>query len=540
MLIKPMKNIMNKISRRKQQVKAKRRHKMATKSTSTDEQSKSTLSIFINDFTDSDNEASAEVWAWFLEQNPKVKGIYIAEPRWVNLGYYMTSEEFGKCIGIVSKLESRIDGSRLGDPPLTIVLAGRMTEDIINDSHVKYRDKDEDSWRVRELEDYEKGLLRRCIKPKRGGKDDSLNHARLVALDYMTTMRARCTRFNAYLDIHCLEDLEDPINLKTHYHEELVARTAKELDEFRKISAMSTGNNGAIEDRRNRLREWYSGAIDRKKRELGNECILEDLKYEHLIDEIRTHDKTIAFGGASLTALQNILSRDEDKSLGKKIHYYQQGGTFDSKLNILGNPYNFALNTKAAEYVFLHSGRLASFKLIPTDTTKKIEWTTTGLAQISPAVGVRSVAFHGRYDPWDMISEEEREPPIEQTEEFMALRSKWVSNSKYSEPGSKGYKAVMADLTAFLAAFTEAFKEYKTEDHGIVKQDSIRATMVTVDNQQRVLQTLKNDQSALQEVDKIPSTIECLVLVLPSGQEEAVLVKNALELVKSALERMTI
>ncbi|KUI55608.1 hypothetical protein VP1G_02893 [Cytospora mali] len=496
---------------------------MATKSTSTDGQSKSTLSIFVNDFTDSDNEASAEVWAWYLEQNPKVKGIYIAEPRWVNLGYYMTSQEFGRCIGIVARLKTSIGG--LVDPPLTIVLAGRMTQKIIDESEVL-------------LQPDEKDLLKRCIKPKRGEKDDSLKHARLVALDYMTTMRARCTRFNAYLDVHCLEDLEDPINLKTHYHEELVARTAKELDEFREIMELSTKDQNKVENRRNQLREWYSKAIDRKKRELGNECILEDLKYEHLIDEIRNHDKTIAFGGASLTALQNILSRDHDKSLGKKIHYYQQGGTFDSKLNILGNPYNFALNTKAAEYVFRHYDRLASFKLIPTDTTKKIEWTIQGLAQISPAVGVRSLAFHGRYDPWDMIAEEEKKTPMEKTEDFMALRSKWVSDSKYSTPESKGYKAVMADLTAFLAAFTEAFKEYKTKGDGVVKQDSISVTMEMEDNKQRVLQEVKINQSALQEVVQKP-TIECLVLKLPPKQE-AVLVEDALDLVKSALTTITI
>lgn len=99
----------------------------------------STLSIFINDFTDSDNEASAEVWAWGLEQTPSVKGIYIAEPRWVDLGYYMTSNEFGLCIGLVGKLETPLKSS---DPALTTVLAGRMTQEIIDNSTVDGRPLD--------------------------------------------------------------------------------------------------------------------------------------------------------------------------------------------------------------------------------------------------------------------------------------------------------------------------------------------------------------------------------------------------------------
>lgn len=353
-------------------------------------------------------------------------------------------------------------------------------------------------------------------------------------MDYLTTMRARCKRFDAYVDVHCLDRLEIPINLKTHYHEELVARTADELQAFRNITKIRTDDDDdeGMKQRRTDLQKWYSEALDRKKAEFGGEYPMEDLdSYDHLRDEIRKHDTTIAFGGASLTVLQEIL--EKEPLLGKKIHYYQQGGTFNSKLNILGNPYNFALNTKAAEYVFVHYDKLASFRLIPTDTTKKLEWTVNGLAKLSPAVGVRSLAFHGRYDPWQMISPKELASGSTKTDEYMAWRSEWINDPKYSSPDSKGYKAVMADLTAFLAAFTDAFKVFKTNE-GVIKQFTTRVAMEQSipDSKQMVLRRARDEE---------PSTIECLMLEmpnLPQGQD-AVLVEDALGLVESALETIS-
>lgn len=90
----------------------------------------SILSIFLNDFTDADNEAAALLWAWSLELHPEIKGIYIAEPRHVNVGYYMTASDFGRCIGLVGKLSPPVPG---GFSPLRIVLSGSvLSDDYIN------------------------------------------------------------------------------------------------------------------------------------------------------------------------------------------------------------------------------------------------------------------------------------------------------------------------------------------------------------------------------------------------------------------------
>lgn len=144
-------------------------------------------------------------------------------------------------------------------------------------------------------------------------------------MDYLSTMRTRCKRsFDCYVDNACLVDLESPINLKTHWHEELVFRTAEELEQFQDISQMPISNQDEIEARRGELRKWYEKAVRRKKEELGGTSPFEDLKdYGTLFEEMRKYDRVVFFGGCSLTILEHILK--EEPALAQKVEYYQQG-----------------------------------------------------------------------------------------------------------------------------------------------------------------------------------------------------------------------
>lgn len=171
--------------------------------------------------------------------------------------------------------------------------------------------------------------MKRCIKPKNGSKDESVIHARLLALDYLSTLKTRCSRpFDTYVDNVVLDHLESPINLKTHYHEELVFRTANELNEFRTITEKPANDESQIEGRRADLRKWYDKALQRKLNEFGSESPLKDLEsYDVLFDEMRKYERVVFFGGCSLTILQHILEKEPE--LAKKIHYYQQGVCFD-------------------------------------------------------------------------------------------------------------------------------------------------------------------------------------------------------------------
>lgn len=317
---------------------------------------------------------------------------------------------------------------------------------------------------------------------------------------------------------------------------------------------MSIESLSQMDARRDRLRSWYKQAMQRKLEDFGNEKPYQDLTdYATLFEKMRGFDRIVFFGGCSLTVLQHILQ--EEPTLSRKIEYYQQGvsnyppcvlceleairsehgdsqGTFNSKLNILGNPLNFALNFKAADFVFQKQqiGKLAKFVLVPTDTTKRLEFTLKGLKEWSPAVGLHSLGFVSRIDPWDFITQEERDGTPLSTEDLIAKRSEWVDDPKYADPSAKSYKGVMADLVAFLISFTNAFDEFKTP-HGVVQKTSIGVAMKQPFDGSNQMVLVEDSTSPIQALKLEASG-------LPDGQD-AVLVEDTRDLVETALATAT-
>lgn len=164
-------------------------------------------------------------------------------------------------------------------------------------------------------------------------------HAHLLVMDFLSTMRPQepsqsPPTFDCYVDNVCLDHIDSPINLKTHWHEELVFRTAGELKQFQRITAMSIDSQSEIEDRRDKLRCWYGEAIRRKLGDFNNEEPYKDLtEYRTLFEEMRKYDRVIFFGGCSLTILEHILK--EEPTLGKKVEYYQQGVCSPTRLHLV-------------------------------------------------------------------------------------------------------------------------------------------------------------------------------------------------------------
>lgn len=106
---------------------------MSSHPTETSEREPKVLWVFINDSTDSDNHAAALVWAKFLVKHRDLKGIYIAEPRHVDLGYYTTSEEFKQILSLVDRLQPKPPGD---DEAIKTVLAGKLTQRDIDESTI--------------------------------------------------------------------------------------------------------------------------------------------------------------------------------------------------------------------------------------------------------------------------------------------------------------------------------------------------------------------------------------------------------------------
>jgi len=101
--------------------------------------------------------------------------------------------------------------------------------------------------------------LRFAVKPPSGPPEDAMTHALLMALDFASVMRCRSSRpIKIFVDRDALAGLESPINLHAHHHEELVARTEKELAEFQDIM------NGPLSERTTRHRSWYHRILHKK------------------------------------------------------------------------------------------------------------------------------------------------------------------------------------------------------------------------------------------------------------------------------------
>lgn len=165
--------------------------------------------------------------------------------------------------------------------------------------------------------------------------------------------------------------------------------------------------------------------------------------------------------------------------------------------------------------------------LIPTDTTKKLEFTVKGLTEFSPAVGLHSLGFFSRMDPWEVMSPEEPDDSHASTEDLIAWRSKKVDDPEYANPkAKKGYKGVMADLVAYLISFTDAFDGLETPQGVVRKRVQGVVMKQPIDG---------SNQMVLDEDAESP--IQALMLEipkLPEGQD-AVLVKDTLALAEAAI-----
>lgn len=239
----------------------------------------------------------------------------------------------------------------------------------------------------------------------------------------------------------------------------------------------------------------------------------------------------------------------------KKLTESLQKGTSDPKLNILGNPLNFALNYKAARYILTEDknyNKLRSFTLIPTDTTKKILFTLHGLNKWSPEVGVHSLAFCGRADPWTWITEKERDVQEPSTEQLVKWRSELVSKDTYAwwppcsgdatyKPPNKASAVIMADFLAFLLSFTDAFDDISLPEGKVEKF----IKRVSIELEQPPKGSMRTNEAIILKPNDAQDGVQALMLEVPKpvlpkmkkrDPDAVPVVRDTSELVEKAIE----
>jgi DNA-binding MurR/RpiR family transcriptional regulator len=111
----------------------------------------------------------------------------------------------------------------------------------------------------------------------------------------------------AFLDIESLHELENPVNLHLHHHEELISRSLEELEEYAAIM------QAPIEERVPSLRAWYARCTERAERVCAEP--IRELDFEKLCATIQRAKNVQFFGGSSCRILRQL----DERGLSGKI-----------------------------------------------------------------------------------------------------------------------------------------------------------------------------------------------------------------------------
>ncbi|KAL3599815.1 hypothetical protein FPOAC2_04043 [Fusarium poae] len=176
-----------------------------------------TLFIYYNDFIDSDNLAAAMALWKATHKRPDTRLIWIIEPRQVCFGLSMTAKQVSRCQHLIQE-----HFPSLGNP--FKVLLGGLIEQVDLDN-------------IKGLTKADRHLLKMAAKPEYGAKDDAVLHGRLTAWDFASCLAEWSNNDSneVFVDFETLDEIQNPVNLNAHHHEELVNRSADELKAYDKI-----------------------------------------------------------------------------------------------------------------------------------------------------------------------------------------------------------------------------------------------------------------------------------------------------------------
>jgi predicted DNA-binding protein YlxM (UPF0122 family) len=156
-----------------------------------------------------------------------------------------------------------------------------------------------------------------AVKSEYGAKDDAVLHGHLSAWDFASCLAewSKNALNEVFVDFESLDEIENPVNLSVHHHEELANRSADELKEYNNIL------KEPFPQRTQSLQNWYERCIKRIEHdECNSNTSVQPLDLNAVYDAIKTAASVRFFGGSSLRILRQFL----DEGVAGRIECHLQ------------------------------------------------------------------------------------------------------------------------------------------------------------------------------------------------------------------------
>ncbi|KAM5348815.1 hypothetical protein ACJ41O_008638 [Fusarium nematophilum] len=235
--------------------------------------------------------------------------------------------------------------------------------------------------------------LNLAIKPPYGPKGDAELHGRLAAWDLATCLHQWTGKpVEVLTDLETLSEIDNPVNLNFHHHEELSSRSEGELVSYEAIMEVEP-----LKQRVEGVRDWYRGCIKQAEENPENQGIsVRALNLNSLCDTIRRAASVEFFGGSSLRILREFIQR----GVAHKVQCSLQVGSCDLSANLFPNQFNVGLNQRAAKFVLDRFREFKSFTVVPSHSAQDIKYSLLGLKQAGGrCLEKRILGFNCHEDP---------------------------------------------------------------------------------------------------------------------------------------------
>lgn len=156
-----------------------------------------------------------------------------------------------------------------------------------------------------------------AVKSNYGSKKDAELHGHLTAWDFASCLAEWSNNApnEVFVDLESLDEIENPVNLNFHHHEELVNRSVDELKAYDNILKQS------FPKRTESLRSWYKGCAKRiEQEECNSKTSVQPLNLNTVYKAIEAAASVRFFGGSSLRILRKFL----EKGVAGKIKCHLQ------------------------------------------------------------------------------------------------------------------------------------------------------------------------------------------------------------------------